>query len=129
MPLSPLPIGAGAAASGLPLLPYPSPAAPVANVSSRQITLGAQVLDADGNFASMPDLHQRVMLLVAYGVTEPAVIGNDFAAEMTAQIRNALRPLTDVRPPAAKIERIEVTTAPGASYRLVVFQDGTRIQV
>lgn len=120
-------LGSGPYGPGTP----PSDTAKVALASSRKIDFrtGRYVLDADGNFEEMPDLHQRVGLLIAYGVKEPERIGPSFAAEVAAQIRNALRPLTDTRPPQARIKRIEVSTVPGNSYRLVEFVDGTVVKV
>lgn len=99
--------------------------------SSRKIDFrtGRYVLDADGNFDEMPDLHQRVGLLIAYGVKEPDRIGPSFAAELEAQIRKALRPLTDTKPPEAVIKRIEISMTAGNSYRLVEFVDGTVVKV
>lgn len=100
-------------------------------VSSRKIDFrtGRYVLDRDGNFEEMPDLHQRVGLLIAYGVKEPDRIGPSFTAELEAQIRRALRPLTETKPPEVVIKRIKISTAPGNSYRLVEFVDGTVVKV
>jgi hypothetical protein len=89
---------------------------------------GRYVLDSDGNYVGMPDLHQRVRLLIAYGVKEPELIGPSFERELAAQVRRALRPLTATRPPQAIIESIDISTVPGNSYRLVKFRDGSIVR-
>jgi hypothetical protein len=103
----------------------------VALASSRKIDFrtGRYVLDANGNFEEMPDLHQRVGLLIAYGVKEPEILGPTFKAELEAQIRSALKPLTEARPPEAVIKRIEISTAAGNSYCLIAFTNGAVVKV
>ncbi len=97
-------------------------------VTSRKIDFatGRYVLDDNGNAESMPDLHQRVGLLLAYGVKEPDLIGDDFAGEMEKQIRAALSVLVAE---GLIIKRVEVSLAPGNSYRLVEFFDGSVVKV
>lgn len=125
-----VPFGVGAPFGGVPG-PVVPPEPGVSLPSSRLIDFetGRYELDTDGNYLGMPDLQQRVGLLLAYGVHEPDLVGPSFEAEMEAQIRDALRPLTDGPNPAAKIKLIQVSTAPGNSYRLVEFVDGTVVKV
>lgn len=116
-----------------PYGPGTPPASPYSPslVSSRKIDfkLGRYVITAEGNFDGMPDVHQRAVLLLAFGVREPDLMGPSFEAALHASIREALRPLTDSKPPAAVIRRIEVSTSAGTSYRLIEFTDGSRIEV
>lgn len=61
--------------------------APIVLVTSRKITtMGTEEQDSDGNFTSMPDSHQR--LILALQLCEfPENIGLDYEAQMDAEIR------------------------------------------
>jgi YD repeat-containing protein len=108
----------------------PPPSTPTTLVSSKQIDgrTNRYVYDSNGNPVGMPDLQQRVQLLIDYGVTMPALIGSDFESATEAQIRNALKPLTD-RPADAVIQSIEVSSDLDTSYVRIVFQDGQVVEV
>jgi hypothetical protein len=64
------------------------PEAPIKLVTSRSIDVnGKEAQDSDGNFSSMPDSHQR--LLLALQLCEfPPLIGLDYEAAVDAEIRD-----------------------------------------
>lgn len=103
---------------------------PITTASSRAIDpmTGQYVVNAAGNFEAMPDLHQRVVLLIAYNVRVPRLIGPSFRATIAAEVRRALRPLTHSRPPQAVIKSIAVEPATGGSLIFVTFADGQKVK-
>jgi len=129
------PFGIGAPAGGVPFLDAqpdePSEEPPVHPVSSRAIDFatGHYVIDAAGNFESMPDLHQRVALLVSFHARIPRTIGPSFKAMTAAEVRRAIKPLTSARPPAIVIKSIEVETSAGGTQVTLVFADGQKLMV
>jgi hypothetical protein len=66
------------------------------------------VVNDEGGFAAMDDTAQRVMLALAFGVTQPKTITPETRAALETQIRAALRPLTAGREPAIKILSLTV---------------------
>lgn len=104
---------------------------PVAPVSSRAIdfTTGQYTFDAAGNFAAMPDLHQRIALLIAYHVRVPSLVGPSFGASVVAEVRRALIPLTRSRPPAVVIKDVGVEAGAGGARVTLRFADGLRLTV
>lgn len=125
------PFGVGTPVGSIDFGPAAAVPQAISVVSSRKINFadGTYELDADGNFLGMPDLHQAAVLLVAFNVTEPKVIGRDFEISVANQIRAALRPLTSTRPPRLVIDSIEVVANASENYRIVRFRDGTLLRV
>lgn len=107
--------------------PYPPPAneASGALASSRLIDGDSRryVVTDEGGFDSMDDVAQRVMLLLAYGVTMPRFITPETRASVAAQIRAALSTLTSGREPTISILSLSVDDdgrdgmTPRLSYR------------
>lgn len=80
------------------------------------------VIDGNGGFSHMDDIHQRILLLIAFNVTEPEFLDNSFPHTMEQQIRNALKPLTDGTEPEIGITLIQITTDRDSSDRYVRFK-------
>lgn len=70
--------------------------------------------DGTGNYDGMDDIYQRVILLVAFELKHPKLIGVDYEADMTQRIRKALLPL--VREKSIKIKSIEITKGTSGNY-------------
>ena len=90
------------------------------------------LLADDGNPIGMDDTMQRVMLLTAFEVDTPKLVGLDFEATMSAQIRKALLPMTASRPPAIRIDGIDIDSKNGTTQIVVNYTNllrGTRVSV
>ncbi|MBM61360.1 MAG: hypothetical protein CL484_00245 [Acidobacteria bacterium] len=120
--------GFGLAPFGISTFGLPAAALPGESVSplgsSRLIDkFGRYVLNSEGGFATMDDLHQRIVLLLAYNFTMPALVGEDFSTTIGKRVRVALAPLIQGREPRMVLKRVEADWAAGSSRVLVTFYD------
>ncbi len=99
----------GGAPFGAPALDVSAP--PVNRLTSSRGIDGMSrkyVINDEGGFVAMDDVAQRVMLLLAFGVTQPATITPESKAALATQIRAALAVLTVGREPTIKILTLDV---------------------
>jgi len=107
-------------------LPAPGPST---LPSSRKIDFATKryVTTTDGGFESMPDVAQRVCLLVAFAVKEPKSITPQNLAATEQSIRAALASMTSGKEPEIEIIAVHAERLrAGTTEQLVEFKDLTK---
>lgn len=78
---------------------------------------GELLVDDEGNFIGMDDIQQTIGLLIKYGVTEPKLIGNDFASALERDVRTVLAPLVNARLITIESFTVDTETQPGTVFK------------
>lgn len=96
--------------------------------SSRSIdAYGRYVLTDEGGFDGMPDVRQRVLLLVSFGAGPNPPFTDDRSRNAVARnVRAALLPLSGGKEPLIEVQAVNVTrSGPGTLKREIIFRELT----
>lgn len=105
----------------LPVPPRPQvSSARAINFSTKQY----EIDEVTGGFVGMPVVAQRVALLVSFNVPESKFITAQDNQKVRDRIINALKVLTDAKPPIIALTSVEVgTEAPGVGFRRIIYKN------